>query len=99
MLKKINTAQGQSGRDLKTTCSSDAGGTFLGSILIPLLNQQVARTLRQERQHAELQHGWERQEGKQVVPSGLLQTTWKTNSDVTETQKGFLTESSHFLKM
>lgn len=77
----FKSIQHQGGLDVTSdTHSSDADGTFLGSILISPLDQQVARTLRQERQYAELQHCWERQEGKQEVPSGLLQSMKKTGS-------------------
>ena len=48
--------------------------TSLCSCLIPPLHQQVARTLREEGQHTQLQHRWHRQEGKQVVPPGHLQS-------------------------
>lgn len=46
--------------------------TFFRSGLVPLLHQQIPRTFREEGQDTQLQNCWDCQEGKQVVPPGLL---------------------------
>lgn len=64
--------------------------TSLCSSFIPPLHQQEARTLREEGQHTELQQRRQRQEGKQVVPPGLLQSKHQNDikaSDMEELQK------------
>lgn len=60
--------------------------TFFCPGLVLLLDQQVAGTFREEGQHAQLQHHWKHQEGKEVVPPGLLQSkqntaTFKTDGE------------------
>lgn len=60
-------------------CSQHAYITFFCSGLIPPLYQQVARTLGEEGQHTQLQHRWQRQEGKHVDPRGFLQSKHSQN--------------------
>lgn len=55
--------------------------TSSGLVLISLLHQQVARTLREEGQDTQLQDCWERQECKQVVPPRFLQSKHNNSMD------------------